>query len=61
MIKSTMQTTYASEWFGIQTKPIGLVSVFGCEPNRTDCQEIKSLIFRFGSVSFGSQSVETET
>ncbi len=52
--------TYVSKWFGFQTKSIDLISIFDCEPNQIDCQEIKSLIFRFDSISFDLKSIEIE-
>jgi hypothetical protein len=51
---------YVSKRFEVQTKPIGSVPVFGSKPNRTECQETKSLKFRFDSVLVGLKPIETD-
>jgi hypothetical protein len=43
-----------------RTEPIDLISSFGLKSNQTETQEIESLKFRFGSVSTGSNPVETD-
>jgi hypothetical protein len=58
--KSREVKNYVSKWFGFQIKSIDLIPIFDCESNRIDCQEIKSLIFRFDSISFDLKSIEIE-
>jgi hypothetical protein len=51
---------YVSKRFEVQIKPIGSVPIFDFKPNRIECQEIKSLKFRFGSVLVDLKPIEID-
>jgi hypothetical protein len=48
------------ETIRIQIKSIDSISVLNFKPNRTECQETKSLNFRFGLSSFDLKSTEID-
>ncbi len=52
--------SYVSKRFGVQIKSIDSVPVFDFKPNRTKCQEIKSLNSRFDLSSFDLKPTEID-